>query len=80
MPMTNLFVVRSNYGQFTPQFINGGCVAIGWLEEIDLSGIKQREELYPLYKKDNPKETSNIVIGQQVGQIARFLLEIQHGD
>ena len=33
-----------------------------------------------LYKQAYPKDTSNIVIGQQVGQIARFLLEIQAGD
>jgi restriction system protein len=29
---------------------------------------------------DNPQDTSNIVIGQQVGQISRFLFEIQKGD
>jgi predicted Mrr-cat superfamily restriction endonuclease len=36
--------------------------------------------LYPLYREAYPKDTSKIVIGQQVGQIARFLLEIQPGD
>src|SRR5690606_21435242 len=39
-----------------------------------------RDELYPLYKISHPKDTSNVVIGQQVGQIARFLLEIKEGD
>jgi restriction system protein len=42
--------------------------------------VKAREALYPLYKFTYPDETSNIVIGQQVGQIARFLIEIQSGD
>lgn len=78
--MNNIFFVRSNYGSFTPQFIEGGYVGIGWLVKTDLSHIKTRDELYPIYKKDNPLDTSNIVIGQQVGQISRFLLEIQKGD
>lgn len=50
------------------------------MKNIDLSQAKSREELYPLYRPEHPEDTSNIVIGQQVGQIARFLLEIQAGD
>jgi len=76
----NLYVVRAEYGKYTNQFIAGGYVAIGWLPDKDLSEVKTREELYPLYKAEYPDETSNLVIGQQVGQIARFLLEIQTGD
>lgn len=45
-----------------------------------MSNISTRDELYPLYKAANPGDKSNIVIGQQVGQIARFLSEIQAGD
>lgn len=78
--MPNLFVVRSNYGQYTPQFLKGGYAAIGWSDIPDLSKIKIREELYPIYKKYYPKDTSPVVIGQQVGQIGRFLLEIKKGD
>jgi restriction system protein len=76
----NLFVVRSNYGQYTPQFIGGGYVAIGWMGDEDLAKITTREELYPLYKKTYPQDTSNIVIGVQVGQISRFLFDIKVGD
>jgi len=61
-------------------FLDGGYAAIGWMPEKDLSTIKTRDELYPLYKKTRPQDTSNVVIGQQVGQVARFLLEIQAGD
>ena len=78
--MTKLWCVRAEYGLYTPAFINGGYVTIGWLNDIDLSGIRSREELYPLYKQTYPEDKSNLVIGQQVGQIARFLLEIQVGD
>lgn len=78
--MSNLFCVRAEFGTYAKQFVAGGYVAIGWLSETDLSGITTRDELYPIYKADHPEDTSNIVIGQQVGQIARFLLEMKPGD
>jgi restriction system protein len=77
--MPNVIVVRSNYGQYTPQFLRGSYVAIGWLDEVNLSKVKSREELYPIYK-DYYKETNSLVLGQQVGQISRFLFEIHKGD
>lgn len=76
----NLYCVRAEFGTYTQQFIDGGYVAIGWLPNNNLSEITSRDELYPLYKKEYPKDTSNVVIGQQVGQIARFLLEMKSGD
>jgi len=76
----NLYVVRSAYGQYITHFLSGGYAAISWLTDTDLSDIKTRDELYPLYKREHPEDTSNVVIGQQVGQIARFLLEIEAGD
>jgi len=75
-----LYCVRAEFGTYTKQFIDGNYVAIGWLPDNDLSNIKSRDELYPLYKNEYPKDTSNVVIGQQVGQIARFLLEMKSGD
>jgi predicted Mrr-cat superfamily restriction endonuclease len=77
--MTNLFVVRCNYGQYSPQFVNGNYISIGWLDAMDLSSIRTREELYPIYEKYY-KEKNSLVLGQQVGQISRFLFEIQKGD
>jgi predicted Mrr-cat superfamily restriction endonuclease len=76
----NLFCVRAEFGSFTQHFLDGGYVAIGWLPNNDLSGVSSRDELYPLYKNEYPKDTSNVVIGQQVGQISRFLHEIKSGD
>jgi predicted Mrr-cat superfamily restriction endonuclease len=78
--MPNLFCVRADYGTFTQHFIKGGYIAIGWLYHTDLSAVAAKEDLVPLYKKEHPKDTSNIVIGQQVGQIARFLFDIQPSD
>lgn len=78
--MTNVWCVRADFGKYAEQFVAGGYAALGWLNDADLTGIRSREELYPLYRRAYPKDTSKIVIGQQVGQIARFLLEIQTGD
>ncbi len=78
--MTSLFCVRADFGTYTKHFVDGGYVAIGWMPDTDLSQITTREELYPLYQQAHPTDTSNIVIGQQVGQIGRFLLDIQAGD
>ena len=77
---TNVYCVRANFGNYTQHFIKGGYVAIGWMDNSDLSNIKSRDELYPLYRKEHPEDKSNVVIGQQVGQFARFLLEIKPGD
>lgn len=78
--MNNIYCVRANFGQYTQDFVQGGYVGIGWIYNDDLSQITHREELYPLYRSAYPNDTSNVVIGQQVGQISRFLLDIQEGD
>jgi predicted Mrr-cat superfamily restriction endonuclease len=78
--MRNVWCVRAENGLYTQQFIAGGYMGIGWLRDQDLSSIHAREDLYPLYRVAHPNDTSNVVIGQQVGQIARFLLEIKAGD
>ncbi|MDQ2089757.1 restriction endonuclease [Marimonas arenosa] len=78
--MTNVWCVRAEFGQFTDAFLKGGYVAIGWLDKIDLSSVTGRENLYPLYRDYYPEDKSNVVVGQQVGQIARFLFDISPGD
>lgn len=78
--MPEVYVVRAEFGRYTEDFLKGGYAAIGWMQDVDLSGINSRDELYPIYREQYPEDTSNVVIGQQVGQIARFLLEIRAGD
>lgn len=78
--MAKIYCVRADFGKYTKDFVEGGYVAIGWIHNKDLSHITSRDELHPLYRQEHPEDTSNIVIGQQVGQIARFLLEINSGD
>jgi predicted Mrr-cat superfamily restriction endonuclease len=78
--MKPVWCVRAANGLFARQFFEGGYIAIGWLPAFDASGVHTREELYPVYRQAHPNDTSNVVIGQQVGQIARFLLEVKAGD
>ena len=76
----NLYVVRAEFGRYTDHFISGGYVGIGWLPNFDMTLIKSRDEVYPIYKEHHPADKSKVVIGQQVGQISRFLFEIQPRD
>ena len=79
--MTNVWCVRANAGVYAEHFLRGGYVAIGW-EEIaqDLGGIRSRDDLYAVMREVYPEIKSAIVIGNYVGQVGRFLLEIQAGD
>jgi hypothetical protein len=78
--MKTVWCVRAENGLFAKQFVDGGYIGIGWLRHFDISHVRTRDELYPIYKQAHPDDTSKLVIGQQVGQIARFLLEIKPGD
>ena len=78
--MNNIWCVRANFGAFANHFVNGGYVAIGYDLTSSLAGVTTREELTNIYKAAHPDETSNLVVGQQVGHIARFLLDMKEGD
>lgn len=78
--MTKAWVIRADGGKFTHQFLKGGFAGIGWSKLTDLSEVTSHGALYPLYKAAFPEDKSNTVIGIQVGQIGRFLLEIAPGD
>lgn len=79
-PGTRVWVVRAEFGRYTDHFLNGGYVGIGWIASEDLTTVKDLGELRPLYTQAHPEDTSNNVIGAQVGQIRRFLLEMTAGD
>lgn len=78
--MKTVWCVRAENGRFAKEFVEGGYIGIGWLRNFDVSQVRTREDLYPIYRESHPSDTSKLVIGQQVGQIARFLLEIKAGD
>lgn len=75
-----VFTVRADYGKYAKDFKHGGYVAIGWLPEVDLAAAQDRDELRSSYEKYYPEILKASVIGNHVGQISRFLLEIRPGD
>ena len=76
-----VWCVRADGCKYTEHFIKGGFAGIGWSElSQDLSSVSSRDELTTLVKGANPGIHSPVVIGNWVGQIARFLLEIKAGD
>lgn len=79
-PITRVWVVRAEFGKYTDHFLNGGYVAVGWMSNKDLDAVEHIDELYDLYRGAYPDDTSNYVIGTQVGQIRRFLMEMTTGD
>ena len=77
--MANLFCVRAFYSGFTAHFLKGGYTAIGWLPSDNLGDIWDKSKIYELYREEYPEE-KNKRVGQNVGQIARFLFDIRGGD
>jgi predicted Mrr-cat superfamily restriction endonuclease len=79
--VTNVWCVRANSGEYAEHFLRGGYVAIGWAEIAqDLSAVTARDELYSIMRSAYPGVESPIVIGNYVGQVGRFVLEMQPGD
>lgn len=78
--MRNVWCVRAGSGKYASRFVQGGYAGIAFGITSDVSKLASREELEAAYRKAHPGEKSKLVIGQQVGQMARFLLEMQEGD
>ncbi len=78
--MPKIWMVRLDHRTYTTQCLSGGYAGIGWLPDDDLSEVTDLDFIRALYPKAHPHDKSEAVIRQQVGQIGRFLLEIQAGD
>lgn len=79
--MTGVWCVRADGGRYTEAFVRGGYVAIGWREVAEsLAEVRSRGDLEPILKAAYPEIQSAVVLGNNVGQVARFLLDIQPGD
>ncbi len=78
--MPNIFVVRAEFGKYIRNFIRGGYAAVGWMPETDLTAVENREELEQLFEYEHPEHKNNLIIGRQLAQIERFLLEMNEGD
>ncbi|MCX7909611.1 MAG: restriction endonuclease [Ignavibacteria bacterium] len=76
----SLWVVRAGrYGENEQYALDHNIVTIAWNEFDDLSHIKSKEELTELYIKLNPG-TKKMKIANEVGQVWRFIHEIQKND
>lgn len=42
--MTGVWCVRADFGTYTPQFLRGHYIGIGFIEGIDLTGVTSRED------------------------------------
>ncbi len=78
--MTQLWCVRADGGRYTEQWVRDGFAGIAFGISEDLQAIRSRDELYEVVQSYQADTTSNIVIGNRVGQIARFLLDMRAGD
>lgn len=76
----NVWVVRAEFGKHADAFRDGGYVAIDYDISESYPIGEGREAFVAIYKKYNPSSTSNVVIGQQVGQITRFCEDMRVGD
>ena len=76
----NVWVVRAEFGKHADTFRSGGYVAIDYLIAQPYPIGEGREAFIEVYKKYNQTSTSNVVIGQQVGQITRFCEDMKPGD
>jgi restriction system protein len=75
-----LWVIRAEFGTYTKHFVEGAYVAVDYSIGETLEAARSREQIASMYRDAHPDEQSNIVVGQQSGQLARFLLEMQEGD
>ena len=81
-----VFVLRADYGRYTDVFKNGNYVGIGWfgrdatdpnLEKWDL---QDKDFLKQKYRQKYGENEAYMRVNQNVGQIYRFVNDIQVGD
>lgn len=81
-----VFVLRADYGRYTDVFKNGNYVGIGWfgrdatdpnLEKWDL---QDKDFLKQKYRQKYGENEAYMRVNQNVGQIYRFVNDIQIGD
>lgn len=79
-PKPTTWMVRAGRGGYVIEdFEKKGCVAVGWAEMGDISGIKTKEELAHRHDEMNP-ELSRAQRGIQIGMISRFVFDFTEGD
>lgn len=78
--MSTAFMVRAGRGGYViDDFKEKSCVAVGWRQLGDLSGVTSRDELAKLYTKSYPEDKPG-QIRAGLGQISRFRFDMRKGD
>jgi len=78
--MSSTWMVRAGRGSYVfEEFEKKSCVALGWAEMGDISGIKTREDLGRRHDEASP-DLSKAARGVQLGMIARFVFDLAEGD
>lgn len=75
----SVWVIRADGGMWTDHFVKGGYVGGGWLNEVDLSDVKDKSTLDDLYQQEDHERSANSR-GSYVGQVSIFLLDMKPGD
>lgn len=79
----NVFVLRADYGRYTDTFKINQYIGIGWFEEIDPLQINwdltDKDFLKEKYREKYPND-ANMRVNQNVGQIFRFVNDMNIGD
>ena len=78
--MPKLWVVRADGGAETQNCVNGGFTGIGWHEIGDLSDVRDRANVEQQWSERADPEDGPASRGSTVGNLSRFLLEIQIDD
>lgn len=82
--MTQVWQVnrKPHYIDRTREFLNNDIIAIGWARTGDLTGIQSKAELANKIVAAYPdgNYSSKQVLSGEVGQVYRFLVEMQEGD
>ena len=81
LPLPRLWIVRGGRNEHAvSEFLAQNRVGIGFgLQDDDLSDHNTKNGIRSIYKERNPS-ANNQRVGQNVGQIANFILEMQVGD
>ena len=77
--MANVWVVHAEKGSHTQSFIDGGYVAGGWLNDIDLSSMEGSGAIRKLYQENHPHLSAGSLTAY-AGMLTKFLFEICPGD
>ena len=74
----SVFIIRADYGRYTPDFKDKGIAAIGWFDKQPQLP-KDKQEIEVLYHQVYPHQTK-MQKAVNIGQINRFMFEIKNGD